>query len=258
MRYLLIFFQVLYTVYAFLLFTGFLLLIFPLVIVASFFGKIRGGNFIYGLCWIWALFFLRLLGIRYRESHEVPYEALRQYVFIFNHISYLDIPLLMISLHRQHFRVLGKAALAKIPVFGFLYKKAVVSVDRENAIDRAKSVLQLKSVLSKGISIVISPEGTFNLTGKPLKEFYDGAFRIAIETQTPVKPILFPDNYARLHYKTVFSLNPGIARAVFLEEVATTGLTLNDLPVLKEKIFKLMGEGLIRYKAGWVKGATGE
>jgi 1-acyl-sn-glycerol-3-phosphate acyltransferase len=64
--------------------------------------------------------------------------------------------------------------MGKVPVFGFIYRKATVMVQRGSTEARAKSVMQLTSVLRKNISIVIAPEGTFNLTHKPLKEFYDG------------------------------------------------------------------------------------
>ena len=50
---------------------------------------------------------------------------------------------------------------------------------------------------------MVFPEGTFNMTTQPLKEFYDGAFRVAIETQTPVKPVLFLDAYSRMHYESI-------------------------------------------------------
>ena len=75
--------------------------------------------------------------------------------------------------------------------------------------------MQLKSVLKKGISVFIFPEGTFNTTGQPLKAFYDGAFRIAIETQTPLLPIIFPDTVKRLHYTSVFSFQPGYIEGSF-------------------------------------------
>ena len=97
-------------------------------------------------------------------------------------------------------------------------------VDRSDADHRAKSVEMLKSILKKNISVAIAPEGTFNMTGKPLKEFYDGAFKIAIETQTPIKPVLFLDTYDRLNYHSVFSLTPGRSRSVFLEEISVNGL----------------------------------
>ncbi len=252
MQYFLRFIQILYSVYGFILFTAFLLLIFPLVVIASFFGKIHGGNFIYRLCQLWADFFLLMMGIRQTYIYESRPDTKKQYVFIFNHISYLDIPLLMKAIRKQHFRVLGKAEMAKIPIFGFLYRNTVVLVERSSAAKRAKSVLQLKSVIKKGISIVISPEGTFNTTHQPLKEFYDGAFKIAIETQTPIKPILFLDAYDRYHYDNIFSLSPGKSRIVYLEEIEVEGLTIKDVQWLKEKVYHAMEEKLIEYKASWI------
>ncbi len=223
------------------------------MVAASFFGKIKGGNFIYRLCRLWADAALFCWGIRTHYIYEVPPQPANQYIFVFNHISYVDIPLIMKAIRKQHFRVLGKAELAKIPIFGFLYRNAAVLVNRESAAARAKSVLQLKAVLRKGISIVISPEGTFNMTGQPLKEFYDGAFRIAIETQTPIKPILFLDAYSRMNYRSVFSLSPGRARIVYLDEIPVHGLTLQDVKSLKEKVYAIMEEKLIAYKAAWIK-----
>ena len=258
MRYLSKFIQILYTLYGFIVFIVFLLVIFPLVVLASFFGKIKGGNFIYRLCQVWADFVLLMLGIFHKTSFEVPHDRDKQYVFVFNHISYLDIPVLMKAIRRQQFRVLGKAEMAKVPLFGFIYRNAAVLVARDDPQKRARSLNQLKSVIKKGISIVIAPEGTFNMTHEPLKEFYDGAFKIAIETHTPIKPILFLDTYDRLNYKTIFSLDPGRSRAVYLDAVNVEGLTINDVAFLKEKVYKLMEEGLIRYKASWINRYPGK
>ncbi len=192
-------------------------------------------------------------GMRTQYIYEAPLNPAKQYIFVFNHLSYIDIPLIMKAIRRRHFRVLGKAELAKIPIFGFLYRNSAVLVNRESPAARAKSVMQLKAVLKKGISIVISPEGTFNMTGKPLKEFYDGAFRIAIETQTPIRPILFLDAYNRMHYRSIFTLSPGKARIVYLDEIPVHGLTLQDIKSLKEKVYAVMEEKLIAYKAAWIK-----
>lgn len=253
MRYIYRLIQIPFTIYAFLIFIGFLLLIFPVVVVASFFGRIRGGNFIYKLCHLWADFFLFMTGIFHRNIYEVPHDRKKQYVFVFNHISYIDIPVLLKTIRRQQFRVLGKAEMAKIPLFGFIYRSAAVMVERGDAEKRAKSVIQLKSVLKKGISIVIAPEGTFNMTHKPLKEFYDGAFKIAIETQTPIKPVLFLDAYDRMHYGSIFSMQPGRSRSVYLEEIPVEGLGLEDVAMLKEKVYKIMEEKLTSYNASWIR-----
>jgi 1-acyl-sn-glycerol-3-phosphate acyltransferase len=253
MRYILRFISILFTVYAFFIFIGFLFLIFPLVIIASVFGKIKGGNFIYRLCQLWADFFLLMIGIFHQNIYEVPHNRRKPYVFVFNHISYMDIPIILKTIRWQHIRVLGKAEMGKIPIFGFLYRAAVVMVERGNPEKRAKSVEQLKSVLKKGISIVIAPEGTFNTTHNPLKEFYDGAFKVAIETQTPIKPVLFLDTYDRMGYESIFSITPGKSRSVYLDEIPVAGLTLGDVDFLREQVYKIMQDKLIEYKVSWIK-----
>lgn len=245
--------RIIYSLYAFLCFLILMLLLFPFVIAASFFGKVNGGNIIYEICRIWGDVWMFLIGIRHKNIYEVTHYTSNQYIFVSNHISYMDIPVMMKAIRRQHFRILGKAELGKIPVFGFIYKQAAVLVDRKNSKTRAKSVITLKSIIKRKISVFICPEGTFNITHKPLKEFYDGAFRIAIETKTPIKPILILDTYDRLNYKNIFSLSPGRSRAVFLEETNTAGLSITDVSFLKQKIYKQMEEALVKYKASWIQ-----
>ncbi len=253
MRYVHFLLRTVFSVYGFLLFIGIMLVLFPLVVLVSFFGKVKGGNIIYKICQLWADVIFVLWGIRHQNYYEVPHDRNKQYVFVFNHISYMDIPVLMKAIRIQHFRILGKAEMAKIPVFGFFYRNAVVMVDRSSTQKRAKSVMQLKNVIRKNISVVIAPEGTFNTTHHPLKSFYDGAFRVAIETQTPIKSILFLDTYERMSYKSVLSLTPGKSRAIYLQEISVEGLTLKDVSSLKEKVYHLMEEKLIYYKASWIK-----
>jgi 1-acyl-sn-glycerol-3-phosphate acyltransferase len=224
----------------------------PFVIVASFFGKVKGGNFIYKVCGIWADVWFFLAGMPHRAIYEAPHDKNKQYIFVANHISYLDAPVIVKAL-RQKVRVLGKIEMGRIPVFGFIYRNTVVTVDRSSAWHRAKSVRILKSVIKKGISIFIFPEGTFNETQQPVKNLFDGAFRIAIETQTPIKPLLFLDSYHRMHYSSVFSLNPGRLRTVFLKEIPVQGLTLKDVEALKQQVTKVMEQKLREYKAGWIK-----
>lgn len=230
-----------------------MILFVPVVIIATFLGRVNGGNIIYDGCRVWADVWMFLIGIYHRNIYEVPHSTSTQYIFVSNHISYMDIPVMMKAIRKQHFRVLGKAELGTIPVFGFIFKQAAVSVDRKNPENRAKSLLILKSIIKRKISVFIFPEGTFNETHKPLKDFYDGAFKIAIESQTPIKPIVFLDTYDRLHYKSVFSLSPGRSRAVFLEETATDNLSVDDVTYLKQKIYKQMEEALIRYNASWIR-----
>lgn len=252
MRVLLKPFQWIYCIYAFALFIAIMLLIFPFVIISSFFGRIKGGNMIMALCRFWADTWFPLILIFQKTIYEVPHDRGKPYIFVSNHISYLDAAMLP-KVYRQPVRPLGKVEMSKIPVFGFIYRKAIVTVDRGDAANRIKTVRILKSVLNKGISVVVFPEGTFNMTTQPLKDFYDGAFRIALETQTPIKPVLFLDAYRRMNYQSVFSLNPGSNRVVYLDEIPVNGYAVGDVRKLKEIVFEVMSKKLIEYNAGWRK-----
>jgi 1-acyl-sn-glycerol-3-phosphate acyltransferase len=238
-----------FSIYAFIVFIAVMLILFPFFVIASLFGKIKGGNMMYTICRIWADVVLFLWGIHHKNIFEAPKVKDKAVVFVFNHLSFIDIPLMMKAFRKEHIRILAKAEMAKVPIFGYIYRNATVMVDRASDEARAKSVVQLKRVLANNISVVISPEGTFNMTDKPLKEFYNGAFKIAVEMQTQIQPVLFLDAYDRLSYKSIFSMTPGKSRAVFLPAIEAG----YDVAALKQKVYDEMEEGLVRYKASWVK-----
>lgn len=238
-----------YVLWAMLTFLALMVPVFLWAVAVTPFGRIRGGNLIYKACIVWADLWFVLVFIRHRNIYRQKPRKGQPYIFVANHISYLDSAIIPKAL-RQPVRPLGKVEMSKIPLFGFIYRNAIVTVDRSSPENRARSVMVLKSLLKKGISVLVFPEGTFNTTGRPLKEFYDGAFRIAIETGTPVKPVLFLDANRRMHYRSLFSLNPGRCRALFLDEVPITGLTLRDVPLLKQQVFEKMEAGLREVKGG--------
>jgi 1-acyl-sn-glycerol-3-phosphate acyltransferase len=252
MRYLLKPLHLLYILYAFVLFILFMIPVFLWALMATLFGRIKGGNLVYKACVVWADVWFPLIFIQHKNIYFQKPLKDQSYIFVVNHISYLDAAIIP-RVFRQPVRPLGKVEMTRIPIFGTIYKNAIVAVDRSSAGNRARSVQVLKSILRKGISVLVFPEGTFNETGKPLKEFYDGAFRIAIETRTPIMPVLFIDMYNRMHYRSVFSLNPGKSRAVFLPEIPVDGLTVKDVAALKGKVYSVMEEELKKQKATWIK-----
>lgn len=221
-------------------------LILPFVLVASFFG-VKGGNVVYKLCNIWARLWYAFIFIKHKEIYEVSHDISRQYIFVANHWSYMDIPALVRTM-QQPVRVLGKHEMVKVPVFGWIYRAAAIVVDRSSPEKRAKSVRALKAALKHGISIFIFPEGTFNETPQPLKDFFDGAFRIAIETQTPIKPLLFIDTIDRMHWRGIFELTPGASAVVFMKEIEVTGYSIKDMHILKQQVYEVMEEGIRRYR----------
>lgn len=242
-----------FSIYGFAVFLLWMFILLPFFIWAFLENPIKGGNLIYKFSRFWADAFFFMLAIKHWNIYEESYDNKAEYIFVSNHISYLDIPMMMKVIRHKHIRILGKSEMNKIPIFGSIYKRGTVSVDRKNTIARAKSINKLIAFIHKKISVFICPEGTFNMTHQPLKSFYDGAFRIAIETQKPIQPILFLDTYDRLNYKSIFSLNPGKCRAVYLSQTSTEGLRIKDVSLLKEKIFNQMKEALKRYEATWIE-----
>ena len=239
--------QYIYCVYALLTFIVMMFIVLPFVLLSLLFGKIQGGNMIYQICRFWAATWYLLIGVRHKEIYEHPHDRTKQYIFVANHISYMDIPPIVLIAH-QPVRILGKYEMVKVPVFGWIYRAAVILVDRRNSETRSRSVRALKSALKHHISIFIFPEGTFNETKEPLKEFFDGAFRIAIETETPIKPVLLVDTLDRLHYKSLFELTPGVSRVVYLHEIPVKGLGMGDIQQLKTEVYRVMDAGLRRYR----------
>lgn len=229
-----------------------MILVLPFVAISSLLPPKPGGDLIYRACFYWDAAWMNAVGIRHTDIPGYLPDPATQYIFVANHISYLDIPLILRAIRHHSFRVLGKVEMRRMPLFGYIYRHAVVMVDRSSSGERSKSVRELKAVLRQGISVFIFPEGTFNETRRPLKEFYDGAFRIAIETGTPIQPMLFFDTFDRMHYSGIFTLNPGPSRSLFLPEVPVTGLTIDDLPALKEKVYQLMEAELVRHRASWI------
>jgi 1-acyl-sn-glycerol-3-phosphate acyltransferase len=138
--------------------------------------------------------------------------------------------------------------MKKIPFFGFIYKQSVVLVDRSSAVGRSNSVREMIYMIKQGVSILIFPEGTTNESEQLLTPFHNGAFRIAIETQTPLKPVLYLDSGTRFpHHHKKMSLTPGRCRVLFLPSIPVAGLTMEDLPALKQRVFNIMEDALKQY-----------
>lgn len=241
----------LYNMYALLTFIALMLLLFPFFLVASWGGPVAGGNRSIRLCRWWADAWMALIGMRHRTVFEVPHDKERPYIFVANHISYIDAVILVKAI-RQYFRPLARAETAALPIFGYIYRNACVMVDRSDPESRSASVKRLKTLLQKKISVFVFPEGTFNMGDLPLKSFYDGAFRVALETGTPIKPILFLDAFDRMHYSRLASLTPGPSRAVYLEEISVEGYGVDEVARLRNDVYAIMHQKLIAYNAAWI------
>ena len=198
---------------------------------------------------IWAKFALFGTGFYYKIDREQKFEANKSYMLIANHTSMTDI-MLMLAVSDQPFVFVGKIELAKIPLFGFFYKRSCILVDRSNSRSRMEVFELAQKRLKQGLSICIFPEG-----GVPsdesivLADFKDGAFRLAIEHQIPIVPITFPDNKKRMSY-TFFSGSMGVMRAKVHPFINTTGMTIEnktDIRKLKTESWNSIHKQLLEY-----------
>lgn len=232
----------LYTIFASLVFTVFMFLSMPLILIPLLF-KINGNQLSYYGLQMWAQGFRLFSGIRYKIRGQEYLKADQSYIFTPNHTSYLDIPALPLIAHHS-FKPLSKKEVCNIPVFGLVAKAITVMVDRSNAEHRRQSVVKLTRALEAGTSLLVFPEGTINKTDKPLTNFYDGAFRIAIETQTPLVPVLIKGATACMPPRS-WLMRPGLITIEILPPVKTIGLQLSELAELKAAVFSEMEKRLI-------------
>ncbi len=197
------------------------------------------GNISYKFLKLWSWTFSKLNHISYEIIGKENIHS-KSYIYISNHTSYLDIPGVCLTVPTQ-IRPLAKKELQKIPVFGWIVKPACIVVDRSSIESRKKSLVHLKEVLKRGISILIFAEGSQNRSKEPLQPFYDGGFRIAIETQQPILPLVVL-GAARLMPPRARVIRPGKIKIVVSKEIPTAGMTLNDIQRLKQLTFDRMKE----------------
>jgi 1-acyl-sn-glycerol-3-phosphate acyltransferase len=170
---------------------------------------------------IWAKCILIGMGFRTKVVFEQRPEKGKSYMFVANHTSMIDI-MLMLSIIENPFVFVGKKELAKIPLFGFFYKRTCILVDRSSPKSRMEVFERAQKRLKQGMSICIFPEGGVPDESIVLDEFKDGAFRLAIEHEIPVVPMTFYDNKKRFSY-TFFSGSPGQLRAKVHHFIETKG-----------------------------------
>src|SRR6185312_1334083 len=132
-----------FSIYGFAVFLLWMFILLPLFIWAFLQKPLKGGNLIYKFSRFWADAFFFMLAIKHWNIYEAPFDRNAEYIFVSNHISYLDIPMMMKVIRGQNLRVLGKAEMNKIPIFGSIYKRGAVTVDRESIEARSKSIKSL-------------------------------------------------------------------------------------------------------------------
>lgn len=170
---------------------------------------------------------------RFRTSGVRIRDPRRPYVVVSNHESYADI--FLISHLPWEMKWLSKAEIMRLPLMGWMMRMAGdIPVRRSDAGSRIAALDGVRDRLSRGVSVMIMPEGTRSPT-EDLLPFRDGAFRVAVEMGLPILPIAVAGTRAAMA-KGSMRFNRARAEARVLEPVQTAGLTLADVPQLREGV----------------------
>lgn len=184
----------------------------------------------------WMTVFLTLIGCRLVIKGKQHLKKGETYVVVCNHNSFMDVPVTTPFVPGAN-KTIAKKSMAKIPLFGWIYTRGAVLVDRESDESRRQSFELMKQALAEGLHMVIYPEGTRNRTKEPLKTFYDGAFKLASATNTNIIPTLLFNTNKVLPTNKIFYLWPKTLEMHFLPQVETVNIPVKEL---KEKVFKIM------------------
>jgi len=192
---------------------------------------------------VWGKTILFVMGFKPVIETEQEIDPNKSYMFIANHASLIDV-MLMLSVIKNPGVFVGKKEILKIPVFGYVFRKTSIWVDRGSLKSRKEVYARAQHKLNQGLSIIIFPEGLVPHEDVILSEFKNGAFRLAIEHQIPIVPMTFYDVKKRFSW-TFFSGWPGKLRVKIHNFIDTKGLTLVDMETTKQKAFDIIYNELV-------------
>lgn len=196
----------------------------------------------------WAAWIMTVPGLFLSITWKVPAAGLPQpCIFCGNHVSYLDIIASYLVIP-NYYVFMGKQELDKAPLFRIFFREMNILVDRSSNIGSHRAFMRAGGDLDKGHSVFLFPEGTISSYGK-LRGFKNGAFKLAIEKQVPIVPVIFLNNWKLLQNGGFLKSHgrPGISRVVVHEPIPTTGMTEQDLVSLRTKVHEIISAELEKY-----------
>jgi 1-acyl-sn-glycerol-3-phosphate acyltransferase len=203
----------------------------------------RFGKHAYSINRLWTWLILRIGGISLQVDGLQHIDPSRQYIFIVNHQSNIDIPVLVQALAKFQLRWLAKKELLRIPFFGWaMWATKHVTVDRADPQDAIKSLERAEKCLAAGISLVIYPEGTRSKDGNLLR-FKKGGFLLAVQTKTPVVPVTVNGSGAVLP-AGAWRLRPGLIKVTVEEPISVEGFRPGNLRLLSEQVREKIARNL--------------
>ncbi len=230
-------FQQIYTIWCAIVFVGLFLLLFPFFLLLIPFPKWHKHCFYLNRFWAWSS--LKLVAIPTEFLGREQISKKQQFVYCSNHFSLLDI--LSFGFAPNPVLYVGKKSLSKIPLFGFMFSRLHVTVDRASLKNSYAALQTAIARMNNSRSLVMYPEGgIYSLNIPDMVRFKDGAFRAAIEKQIPVVPVTLPDNWIILPDNKSPLITRRKMRMIFHEPIITEGLNISDVPALKKQVFEVI------------------
>lgn len=212
-------------------------------------------RYMHGLNRLWAKLFITMWGVPVETVLKSPLPP-APVVYVANHSSYIDIPLLFYTIPGW-LNIMGKSSLAKVPLWGPIFGRTYITVDRDNAISRGRAMVQARRTLDAGRSIIIFPEGSISKTpGEQLAPFKDGAFQLAVAAGVPIVPVTMPLNHRFMPDVDGLRVRHSPLAIIVHEPVPTAGLTTADVPALRQRIEDTIASALRPEAAGIPEAST--
>ena len=185
---------------------------------------------------VWMHVWLFLVGCPVTIRGKENFHEGENYIVVFNHNALLDVPLSAPFVEGAN-KTIAKSSFAKVPIFGAFYRKGAILVDRKDEKSRIRSYEEMKRILAMGIHMCIYPEGTRNRTKEPIKQFYDGAFKLAVDTGKDILPCIITGTSRAMPIHETFFLLPTRLGMEFMPPISPAGKTSK---ALKDEVFQLM------------------
>jgi 1-acyl-sn-glycerol-3-phosphate acyltransferase len=197
----------------------------------------RQGYFGHWCARTWSRLILATTGVHVDVRGLERLEPGRTYVFVSNHQSIYDIPVLFQSLPYQ-LRIIAKASLGRFPVLGWhLRRTGHMLVDRRRP-DRARIFTWASRLTRNGLSLIVFPEGTRSADGR-VAPFKGGSFLVALEAGLPVVPISVVGS-RHVMLKGRLATYPGHVRVVVHAPIETKPLEGSDPRHLAARVHSIV------------------
>jgi 1-acyl-sn-glycerol-3-phosphate acyltransferase len=233
--------RAIYTGYGFVVFTILFFTFFPLFLIPIAFSTQHKLTGVLNRWWAYLLF--TCIALPWKLEVRSKLDPKRQYIFCPNHFSYLDIAAMGLNPISSIF--VGKSAMEKIPLFGFMYRKLHITVDRSKLSSKYGSYTQSLRALDEGKSLMIFPEGGIISTNPPaMSRFKDGAFRLALEKQISIVPVTLPYNWIILPDTMPMLLRWKKLHLVFHEPIDPSEYASIDAETLKARVYGILEQEL--------------